>query len=212
MEAELEELLNKNLIIVKKIEKKASMFSKSIFALSVLDLIFGVLAIFCSSLQLLSLFAGLTSATTITICGRIIKVKQIRAIEKGLRTLDLISLTWFVNKYNKYLKENNRKMKETKFTVLQKILAIVIAIFGVGGVVVSFFPAFTGVSQQVSTIISAISSSISVASGIWLASTNDKVLTDEEKAKIEQDAKNKKKAKAQAFLDKIHDAEKIVNE
>ena len=46
---ELSFLINKTLVITQKLEKKASMFSKGMLILSLFDVIFGILAIFCAS-------------------------------------------------------------------------------------------------------------------------------------------------------------------
>lgn len=210
--AELEELLNKNIIICERIERRAKIIGNGAFALSLLDVLFGILAIFCTTLQLTSLIASVSSLTFITLGNRIIQVSKIRQVEKALRTADVIALTWFANKYKKYLKEKKKMVKQTKSTVLQKVLTTILAVFGVGGIVVGLFPAFIDVSQYVTNIIAGISEAIAVVSGIWLSTTNDKVLSADEIAKAEADDKAKKKAKAQAFLDKYEKARQIVEE
>ena len=210
--AELEELLNKNIIICERIERRAKIIGNGAFALSLLDVLFGILAIFCTTLQLTSVIASVSSLTFITIGNRIIQVSKIRQVEKALRTADVIALTWFANKYKKYLKEKKKMVKQTKSTALQKVLTTILAIFGVGGIVVGLFPAFINVSQYVTNIIAGISEAIAVVSGIWLSTTNDKVLSADEIAKAEADDKAKKKAKAQAFLDKYEKARQIVEE
>jgi len=210
--AELEELLNKNIIICERIEKRAKIIGNGAFALSLLDVLFGLLAIFCTTLQLTSLIASISSLTFITIGNRIIQVSKIRQVEKALRTADVIALTWFANKYKKYLKEKKKMVKQTKSTVLQKVLTTILAVFGVGGIVVGVFPAFMNVSQYVTNIIAGISEGIAVVSGIWLSVTNDKVLTAEEIAKAEEDEKSKRKAKAQAIVDKYENAKRILEQ
>lgn len=206
---EVQELLSKNLTIVQSLEKKASAFGKGMLVISILDVLFGVLAIFCTTLQFTALFASVTSLTAITIFGRVIQVNKIKQVEKGLRTLDLVAIAWFVNKYKKHLKE---KQKMTKMTILQKVLTSILAVFGVGGIVVGIFPTFLDISEYVTNIVSAISEGIAVVSGIWLATTSDAVLTDEEVATLEAEEKAKKKAEAQALLDKYEEAKKIVSE
>ena len=208
-ELKAEELLGKSLIIVERLEKKASMFSKGMLGLSLLDVLFGVLAIFCTSLQITALFMSVSSLTAITICGRVIQVSKIRQFEKSLETLNLISIAWFVKRYEKHLKE--KKIKMTKSTVLQKILTTVLAVFGVGGVVVFFIPQFIGVATSVNNIVAMVSEIIAVVSGIWLSQTSDKILTDEE-IKAIQDKKDAKELKeSQAFIDKYNKAQEIVN-
>ena len=190
----IKELLNKNIVIVEALEKRASMFSKSILVLSLLDVVFGLLAIFCTSLQLTALIMSASSLTAISVFGRIIQLSKIQQLNKSLKTLNLISLAWFVHKYKKYLSKKEKRIKMTKSTVLQKILTTILAVFGASGVVVFFLPQFTPIAAQVSNIVAMCSEALAVVSGIWLATTSDKVLSAEE---IEAD-KKAKEAKAQA--------------
>lgn len=198
---EVKELLDKNLVIVRELERKAKMFGNGMLIISLLDVVFGILAIFCTSLSLTALFASATSLTAITICGRIIQVSKIRQLEKSLKTMELISLAWFVNRYKKYW-EKEKKIKMTKSTVLQKILTTIVSVFGIGGVVVFFLPQFTPVATQVSTYGAMISECIAVVSGIWLSTTSDKVLTEEEIAEKEEKAKAKDIERAKALIAK----------
>ncbi len=198
--SEINVLLNKSIIITEELKRKAEMFGHSVLILSLLDVVFGCLAIFCTALQATALFLSVSSLTAISICGRVVQLSKIRQLNKSLKMIDLVAIAWFVNKYKKYLKE--KKVKMTKSTVLQKILTTIIAIFGVGGVIVGFLPQFTPIAKDVSTYCSMFSEVIAVASGIWLAGTHDKVLTAEEieaekAAKAEKEkAKNLEKAKA----------------
>lgn len=208
-ELKAEELLGKSLIIVERIEKKATMFSKGMLGLSLLDVLFGVLAIFCTSLQVTALLMSVSSLTAITICGRVIQLSKIRQFEKSLKTLNLISIAWFVKRYEKYLKE--KKIKMTKSTVLQKILTTILAVFGVGGVVVFFIPQFTGIATSVTNIVAMISEIVAVVSGIWLSQTSDKVLTAEELKAIQDKKDAKELKKAQATIDEYNKAKEIVD-
>ena len=200
--AELKVLLNQNLVIVKKLEQKASMFGKGMIILSLLDVLFGILAIFCTSLQVTALFMSASSLTAISICGRVIQLSKIQQLNKSLKTLNFISLAWFVNKYNKLLKE--KKVKMTKNTVLQKILTSVIAVFGVGGVVVGFLPKFAPVAENITLYCSIASEALAAISGIWLGFTHDKVLSAEEveakKVAKEEKAKEKEIEKYRAIV------------
>jgi type III secretory pathway component EscT len=212
--AELKTLLNQNLVIVQKLEKKASMFSNGMLVLSLLDVAFGILAIFCTSLQVTALFMSASSLTAISICGRVIQLNKIKQLNKSLKTLNVISLAWFVNKYSKLLKE--KKVKMTKSTVLQKILTTVIAIFGVGGVVVGFLPKFAPIAEEISLYCAMASEALAVISGLWLAGTSDKVLSAEEveaekKAK-EEKAKEKKLEWARAKMAEYEEAKKVLEE
>ena len=185
------------------------MFSKGMLGLSLLDVLFGVLAIFCTSLQVTALFMSVSSFTAITICGRVIQLSKIRQFEKSLKTLNLISIAWFVKRYEKYLKE--KKIKMTKSTVFQKILTTILAVFGVGGVVVFFIPQFTGIATSVTNIVAMISEIVAVVSGIWLSTTSDKVLTSEEVKAIQDKKDAKELKKAQATIDEYNKAKAIVD-
>lgn len=198
---DIKTLLDKNLIIVQQLEKKAQMFGKGMFVLSLLDVIFGVLAIFCTSLSLTALFASATSLTAITICGRIIQVSKIRQLNKSLKVLNIVSIAWFVNRYKNYLNKE-KKVKMTKSTILQKILTTVIALFGIGGVVVFFIPQFAPVAEQITNICAMVSEGLAVISGIWLSATSDKVLSEEEIAEKEKAKQLKQVEKARALIAK----------
>ena len=190
---ELSFLINKTLVITQKLEKKASMFSKGMLILSLFDVIFGILAIFCASLQVTALFMSASSLTAISICGRVIQLSKIQQLNKSLKTLNIISIAWFVNKYKKYLEE--KKVKMTKNTILQKFLTTVLAIFGVGGIIVGFLPKFAPIAEEITMYCSMASEVIAVISGIWLANTHDKVLSAEEveAEKLAKETKAKEK-------------------
>ena len=110
----------------------------------------------------------------------------------------------------KKLFRKKEKVKMTKSTLIQKILTTVLAVFGVGGVVVFFIPEFTGIATNVTKIVAMVSEAISVCAGIWLSTTSDKVLTAEEieAEKTKKEAKEVKKA--QALLEKYEKAKSIV--
>lgn len=209
--AEVKKLLTMNLQIVEHIEKKISMFSKSAIVLSFIDCIFGILAIVCTSLNVMAFIASVSSLTVISVGGWVIQASKLRDLSKALRTLNIISLTWFVNKYRKYLNKE-KKTKMTKSTLLQKILTTVIAVFGLGGVVVYFLPQFAPVAGQVTNYCAMAGEIIAVVSGIWLSQTSDKVLTNEEIAKIEEDKKNKQLAKDKALIEKNDKSAKKLEE
>lgn len=203
-DSEVTELLNQNMMIVKRLERKAQMFGNGMLVLSLFDCLFGILAIFCTSLTLVAFFASATSLTAITICGRIIQISKIRQLEKSLRTVNLISIAWFVNRYKKYLNKRSIKIKMTKSTFIQKILTAVIAVFGVGGIVVAFLPQFAPVAEEITKIVSICMEGLASISGIALATTSDKVLSEEEVKANEQKAAEKQARKeAMAELEEI---------
>lgn len=215
----IDNLLNKTITIVEKLEQKAKMFGNGMLVLSLLDCLFGILAIFCTSLTLTAFFASATSLTAITICGRIIQISKVRQLEKALKPINAVAIAWFVNRYKKLLNKGEKKMKMTKSTVLQKVLTTILSVFGIGGIVVSFLPQFLPIATQITNIIAMISECIAVVSGIWLSATNDKVLTADEIAKLtaekekkENAIKQKEVAKAKAELERIENLKKIVAE
>ena len=212
-------LLNQTLTIVERLEQKAKMFGKGMLILSFLDCLFGILAIFCTSLTLTAFFASATSLTAITICGRIIQISKVRQLEKALKPINAVAIAWFVNRYKKLLNKGEKKIKMTKSTVLQKVLTTILSVFGIGGIVVGFLPQFAPVATQITNIVAMVSECIAVVSGIWLSATSDKVLTAEEVAKLNEAKeqkeiakKQKEVAKAKAELERIEQLKKIVAE
>ena len=94
----------------------------------------------------------------------------------------------------------------TKFTILQKVLTTITAIFGVGGVVVMFMPEFIGMAEQVSKYVAMASEVIAVGSGIWLSQTHDEIMTAEEiQAKENKGAEKKALKEAKAELKKAQE-------
>lgn len=138
-EVEIKSLLTKNLVIMEELRKRSQMFAKPMLILSMLDVIFGILAIFCTSLQVIAFFASASSLTAITICGRIIQVSKLNQLEKSLKTVKWVSVAWFVNRFKKLLnKKENGEVKTTKLSKIQ-IAAIIGAILGIAFGVVSVF-------------------------------------------------------------------------
>ena len=196
MEQNSEELINQTYIIVKKLENKAKIFGNSVLVLSALDCLFGILAIFCSSLTIISFFASATSLTTITICGRIIQLKKLQQLEKSLKPLNLVAITWFINKYKKSKKGDNKELKTEKLSKIQ-IASICGAIAGIIFAIVSIFvPQITIAGDCVYNIlISTGVEGICAFAGTFKGYTKR---TEEEIAKI----KEKQAEKEQKAIDK----------
>lgn len=94
-----------------------------------------------------------------------------------------------------------RKKVMTKNTVLQNILLTIVGVFGAGGIVVGLLPEFAGIADSVTKYVAVASETLALVSGIWLGTTHDKVLTDEEveaKATIKVEKKALKEAKKEA--------------
>jgi hypothetical protein len=212
--AELQVLLNKNLEIVKTLEKKATMFGKSMLILSIFDVVFGVLAIFTTSLQLIAFFASATSLTAITICGRIIQISKIRQLDKSLKTAKWLSVAWFVNKYSK---KENKEVKTEKLSKIQ-IASIIGAVVGIAFAITSVFvPQIVFFGNVIYNIL--IATGLETLCAVAGTFKGYKKLTEEEIAKIkyaqEQKEKLAKEAeveKAKAELAHIEELKKIVAE
>ena len=97
--------------------------------------------------------------------------------------------------------KGGRKM--TKNTVLQKILWTITGIFGVGGIVVTAVPEFTGYATMVTRVCGIVADAIAVITGIWLGGTHDAVLSQEEIEANEQKQafKDSKREQKQALKD-----------
>lgn len=138
-EVETKTLLAKNLVVMEELRKRSQMFTKPMLILSLLDVVFGLLAIFCTSLQVAALLASAGSLTAITIFRRLIQVSKINQLNKSLKTLNVMSLAWFVNKYKKLIKKKeNVEVKTTKLSKIQ-IAVIIGAVVGIAFGVVSVF-------------------------------------------------------------------------
>lgn len=212
------ELLNKTLVIVKRLEKKATMFGNGMLVLSLFDCLFGILAIFCTSLTLTAFFASATSLTAITICGRVIQIKKIQSLEKSLRTLNFISLAWFVNKYKKYLKnKGEKKVKTTKLSKIQ-IAALIGAIVGIAFAIISIFvPQIAIAGDSVYNIL--IATGIEGVCAFAGTFKGYKEMTEEEIAKAKEKAaakeakvKEAELEKAKSFVAEYENAKKIIAE
>ena len=206
-ESDRELVLNTQELLQKLIDKSKS-FTNGILLLSFFDVLFGVLSMFYTTLSLTALLASCCSFTAISICGKIVQVSKIKALQKSLKPLKYVSVAYLALRIKEFLIKRGLKM--TKSTVLQKILTVIIAVFGAGGIVVGFLPQFTGIANEVSLYTSMASECIAVASGIFLSGTHDKVKTAEEieveKKAQEEKAKKKEIAEAEALVKKYEEA------
>lgn len=206
-----QELVTKTYLIIQRIEKLATCFNHSMLILSILDCIFGVLAIFCTSLALTAFFASATSLTAITICGKVIQVSKIRKLSQSLKPVNLIALGWFVNKYRRFIKtkkEKKEKMKDTKLSKIQ-ICAIIGAVLGIAFAIVSIFVpniAIAGDSIYNILVATGIESLCAIAGTFKGYSQMTKEEIDKikakkeerEQAKLEKEAKRELEAEARA--------------
>ena len=188
------ELEEKYVDTIKFINKN---FNKANLVLNVLDVICCVLA-FVTGVFAMLLVVRCTIAVRIAVY-----INKYRSVAFGLWGLAFMHI----------FKKLKGERVMTKNTILQKILASIIGVFGVGGVVVFFMPEFAPVAEHISRYVAMGCEIIATISGIWLAGTHDKVLTDAEinaqenkvaekkafkLAKIEYKAKQKQDIKALA--------------
>lgn len=214
MQENSEELVNKTYVIVRRLEQKAKMFGNGMLALSILDCLFGVLAIFCTSLTLTAFFASATSLTAITICGRVIQIKKIQQLEKALKPLNLVAIAWFVNKYKKYLKSKKGVKKEVKTEKLSgvQIASIVGAAVGVVFAIISIFvPQIAIAGDSIYNILT--STGIEGVCAFAGTFKGYKKRTEEEIAKLKEKQANKEaKAIEKEAMKEIKAAEKLANQ
>lgn len=195
--------------LIEKLITKANAFNRGTLILSLFDVLFGVLNMFYTTLSLTALLASCCSFTAISICGKLVQISKIKALQKSLKPLKYVSVAYLAYRIKEFLIKRG-KLKMTKSTVLQKILTTILAIFGVGGVVVGFLPQFVDIATEITLYVSMASECIATASGIFLAGTHDKVKSAEEieKEKKAQEEKAKKKeiAEAEALVKKYEEA------
>ena len=200
-EVEIKTLLAKNLVVVEELNKRAKMFTRPMLILSILDVVFGLLAIFCTSLQAIALFASAGSLTAITICGRIIQVSKLNQLEKSLKTVKWISVAWFVNKFQKLLQKKEKgEVKTTKLSKVQ-IAAIIGAIIGIAfGIASAFVPQIQIAGNAVYNF--AISMGIEAVSAFAGTFKGYAQKTEEEIAKAKEKLAEKEKADKEAEYQK----------
>lgn len=197
-------VLNTNKLIQELIERSKS-FNHGILLLSFFDVLFGLLSVFYTTLSVTALLASCCSFTAISICGKIVQVSKIKALQKSLKPLKYVSVAYLACRIKEFLIKRG-KLKMTKSTVLQKILTIIIAVFGVGGIVVNFIPQFAEIATQITIGTEGIATIL----GVCLYGTHDKVKSAEEieaeKKKDEEKAKKKEIAEAEALVKKYEEA------
>lgn len=139
-------------------------FNKVNIILSILDVLCCIIALMTGVFALMLIFRC-------SIALRVaIYINKYKSVAMGIWVIAFVHL----------FKRKDRRVIMTKNTTFQKVLASIIAVFGVGGVVVYFLPEFTHIAEYVTRSIAMFSEIIATLSGIWLANTHDHILTDEE--------------------------------
>lgn len=144
-------------------------FNKANIILNVLDVVCCVIGVLTGVFALLLIFR-------VTIALRIaVYINKYRSVAFAI---------WGVVFMHIFkMKKGEKKM--TKNTVLQNILWTIIAVFGLGGIVVTAVPEFMGVATIVTKVCGIVADSIAVIGGIWLGGTSDKVMSEEEIKAVE---------------------------
>ena len=216
--AEIMELENKILVIIEEINQRAKAFSRGMWILAFLDVVFGILAYVLTSLALVAIFASASSLTAITIGGRVIQISKVRQLQKNLKPLNIVVGTWFVSRYKKLLKKKEKnKVKETKLSTIQWA-ALGGAVAGVIFAVVSIFvPQIAIAGDSIYNILVATGiEGISAFAGTF---KGYKQKTEEEIAKAKEKIEKKEEAhiiaeveKAKAEIASYEEKKKLVAE
>ena len=210
-------LIGKTYIIIAEMLEKISIFGKSAIVLSIIDVIFGLLALLCTSLTFVAFLASTASLTVISLGSFVVQTSKLRNLAKALKPVNLVAIAWFVNKYKKYLKKENNKMKTTKLSGIQ-IASIVGAIVGIVFAVVSVFvPQIAIAGDSIYNIL--IATGVEGLCAFAGTFKGYKQLTEEQIAKIqdkkkakENKAKEVEVAKAQAIVKQYENAKKTIAE
>lgn len=155
-------------------------FGKVNIILSVLDVACCVLALLTGVFLIMLLFR-------VTIAIRIaVYINKYRSVAFAVLGIAYMHL----------FKNFKRRKKMTVNTVFQKILLSIVLVFGAGGLVVTAVPEFMGIATLVTRICGMAADAIAVVSGVWLGTTHDKVLTEEEAKALENKGAQRKALKA----------------
>lgn len=174
--------LSRTISVEQKYEDAVGYIKKNF---GVANTILSVLDVVCCVLALLTGVFVVMLVFRLTIAIRIaVYINKYRSVAFAV---------WAIAYMHIFKKFKRRKVAMTKFTILQKILLTITAVFGVGGVVVGVVPEFAGIANEVTKYVAMVSEAIAVASGIWLGTTHDEVLTEEEIIE-KQNANAKKEA------------------
>jgi len=164
-------------ITVEEKYSEALSFIKKNFGLA--NIILSVLDVVCCVLALLTGVFLLMLVFRCTIAIRIVVyINKYKTVAYAVWSLV------FLHTFKK-IKVRVKKVM-TKNTKLQNILAIVIAVFGISGVIVLNLPAITGAEVDWSRYVGMIQEVVAVACGLVLAGTHDDVVSEEELAEIQK--------------------------
>lgn len=213
-------LLEQNLMIVKKIQKQARVFSKATLILCFFDVFFGIISLFYLTVAGIALVASMSTLTVVSIAGRTIQVSKLVQLEKALKTLNVISIAWFVERFRKKLKKGGMNKMEVNIKKISKTQWITFGISILGfayGILCAIFPEISIAGEQVISMVASFGgATISGAIGTfkdYAEKSETEVLKLKEKLEERQKAqKDEEIANAKKTIEEYENAKKLLAE
>lgn len=220
MSNSLDTLLQQNLVIVRKIQQQAQVFSKATLILCLFDVVFGIISLFYLTVAGVALVASLSTLTVVCVAGRTIQVSKLVQLEKALKTLNVISIAWFAERFRRKLKERKVNIMEVstkKVSKTQWISFIVMFLGFVYGALCAIFPEISIAGEQLISMIASFGGA--TISGMVGTFKDYAEKSEAEVAKVKEklDAKQKaikeaEVANAKKTIEEYENAKKILAE
>jgi len=183
---------------VRKIQKQAQVFSKATLILCFFDVFFGIISLFYLTVAGIALVASLSTLSAVCIAGRTIQISKLIQLEKALKTLNVISIAWFVERFRKKLKGCKIVKMEVNTKKVSKIQWISFAVMFLGfayGVLCAIIPEVSIAGDQLISMIASFGgATISGAVGTF---TDYAQKSETEVLKLKEKLEAKQKAKAE---------------
>jgi hypothetical protein len=205
---------------VRKIQKQAQVFSKATLILCFFDVFFGIISLFYLTVAGIALVASLSTLSAVCIAGRTIQISKLIQLEKALKTLNVISIAWFTERFRRKLKKGEKAKMEintTKISKTQWISFVVMFLGFVYGSLCALFPELSIAGEQLISMIASFGgATISGAIGTF-KDYAQKSETEIAKIKEKLDAKQKlmkeeEIANAKKTIEEYENAKKILAE
>ena len=197
----IDNLLQQNLVIVRKIQQQAQVFSKATLILCLFDVVFGIISLFYLTVAGVALVASLSTLTVVCIAGRTIQVSKLVQLEKALKTLNVISIAWFTERFRRKLKKGEKAKMEINTTKISKTQWISFVVMFLGfayGALCAIFPEISIAGEQLISMIASFGgATISGMVGTFKDYANK---SEVEVAKIKEKLEAKQKADKEAEL------------
>lgn len=203
-------LLQQNLEIVQKIQQQAQVFSKATLILCLFDVVFGIISLFYLTVAGIALVASLSTLTVVCIAGRTIQVSKLLQLEKALKTLNVISIAWFVERFRKKIKKRKANIMEVstkKVSKTQWISFIVMFLGFAYGALCAIFPEISIAGEQLISMIASFGGA--TISGMVGTFKDYADKSEKEVAKVVEKLETKQKALKQA---EIENAKRTIEE